>query len=146
MVNPFKEVNWRPGVVERRTFARSLVVGFPCVAIVLIAVLRWRSGTWDFETPLWIGGIGAGLGVLFFLIPSISRPFYLLWFAVACSIGLVVSNLLLAVVYYLVVTAIGLIKRATGYRAIRKKVDKSAPSYWVDVEKPPNAERYFRQF
>ena len=29
------EINWKPSVAERRAFARSLLVGFPCVALVL---------------------------------------------------------------------------------------------------------------
>ena len=32
MVNPFKEVNWNPGPRERRKFALSLIIGFPCIA------------------------------------------------------------------------------------------------------------------
>lgn len=146
MVNPFKEVNWKPGVAELRTFARSLIIGFPCVAVVLFLVLRWRSGVWDPETPLWVGGVGVGVGVLLYLVPAVARPFHLVWYGAACSIGLVVSNLLLASVYYFVVTVIGVLKRAAGRRVIRKKVDKSASTYWVDVEKPSSPDRYFSQF
>ncbi len=36
MLNPFKEVNWHPDLATRRTFARSLVIGFPCLAVVLV--------------------------------------------------------------------------------------------------------------
>lgn len=146
MVNPFKEVNWQPGRKKRRTFARSLIIGFPCVAIMLLFVARWRTGVWDFSTPLWVGGAGAGLGMIFHLLPAIVRPFYVAWYAIACSIGLVVGNALLALVYYTVVTLIGLIKRSTGRGPIRKKFDKSAASYWVDVEKPDSPDRYFSQF
>ena len=38
MVNPFKEVNWNPGPQERRKFALSLVIGFPCIAVVLLVL------------------------------------------------------------------------------------------------------------
>jgi hypothetical protein len=146
MVNPFKEVNWKPDVAERRAFARSLIIGFPCVAVVLFLVFSWRSGVWNPEKPLWVGGVGLGVGTLLYLVPAVAKPFYLVWYAAACSIGLVVSNLLLAIVYYFVVTVIGVLKRATGRRAIRKKVDKSAPTYWVDVERPSSPDRYFSQF
>ena len=37
MLNPFAEINWEPTVNERRTFALTLVVGFPCVAPVLLS-------------------------------------------------------------------------------------------------------------
>ena len=96
MVNPFKEVNWNPGLDERRSFAKSLIIGFPCVAVALLLIRRMTSGAWHTELSLWIGGVGIALGILFFLIPQIAKPFYLLWYCIACCIGIVVGNVLLA--------------------------------------------------
>ena len=36
MLNPLAEINWEPTVNERRKFALTLVIGFPCVALVLL--------------------------------------------------------------------------------------------------------------
>ena len=47
MVNPFKEVNWRPDVAERRKFALSLMIGFPCVALLFLLAGRLARGSWS---------------------------------------------------------------------------------------------------
>ena len=52
MLNPFQEINWHPGLPERRTFAASLIVGFPCVATFVVLAQRWHHGAWDFSPAL----------------------------------------------------------------------------------------------
>ena len=101
MVNPFKEVNWNPNLDERRTFAKSLIIGFPCVAVALLLIGKVTSGAWNIELSLWIGAVGALLGIVFWVIPQISKPFYVLWYFIACSIGIVLGNVLLGIVFYL---------------------------------------------
>ena len=61
-------------------------------------------------------------------------------------IGWTVSHLALAVVYYLVVTPIGLLMRLFGRDPMRRKFDPSATTYWQPHESPDEPERYFRQF
>jgi hypothetical protein len=146
MINPFKEVDWSPDLSQRRSFAKSLIIGFPCVAVVLL-LAGWMTGKgWNVPQAVMIGGIGAAVGALFFLVPSIARPFYVAWYFLACCIGLVVGNLLLAFVYYTVVTVTGLILRASGWRAIRKTVDRTAETYWHDAEPTPEPQQYYRQY
>ena len=146
MVNPFKEVNWNPNLSERRTFAKSLVIGFPCVALALLLIGRITSGTWNTELSLWIGGIGASTGIIFWLIPQISKPFYLLWYCIACCIGIVLGNILLGILFYLAITPIGLIMKLLGRDPLRRSIDKNANTYWIDVENTKGPTRYFRQF
>lgn len=146
MVNPFKEVNWNPDLTERRTFAKSLMIGFPCVAIALLLIRRLASGEWHTELSLWIAGVGLLLGILFFLIPQIAKPFYLLWYCLACCIGIVLGNVLLGIVFYIVVTIIALIMKLLGRDPLRRKIDKQADSYWLEVEKTKDTTRYYRQF
>ena len=146
MMNPFHDVNWNPGRKERRKFAVSLLVGFPGVAAVLLVAGRWHGADWDFGFPLAVGGIGAGLGLILLIAPQVARPFYIGWHAVACSAGFVTGNLVLAVVYLLLFTPVGLGKRAMGRRIFRKGFDKSARSYWNDAPPPGDPARYYRQF
>src|ERR1043165_7468076 len=94
MVNPFKEVNWKPGLADLRKFARSLVIGFPCVAVVLLLTGRLHSqtGAWNFRPPLLVGGIGVAFGLLFLALPALAKPFYLVWYFVARWLCLVGGN------------------------------------------------------
>ena len=146
MLNPFKEVNWNPDTAARRTFANSLVIGFPCLAVVLLLVGYFTGKGWNVGLSLKLGGFGAGFGVLFYVFPVIARPFYVVWYALACCIGLIVSNVVLALIFYVLVTGIGLVKRYFGRQAIRKTPDRLAKTYWLDATMVSKPKRYFSQF
>ena len=146
MLNPFKEVNWNPDTAALRTFARSLVIGFPCIAVAFLLAGFLGGKGWNVSFALKLGGSGAVAGVLFYAVPSIAKPFYIVWYALACCIGLVVGNVLLGLIFYVLVTGIGLVKRLGGRQAIRKTPDHQATTYWVDAPPTPEAKRYYRQF
>ena len=146
MLNPFKEVNWNPDTAARRTFAKSLVIGFPCLAVLLLLAGYFTGKGWNFGLALKLGGLGAGFGVLFYALPVIARPFYVGWYALACCIGLVVGNVVLALIFYVLVTGIGLVKRLFGSQPIRKTPDPQAKTYWLAAAPPSNPKRYFSQF
>ena len=145
-MNPFKEVSWNPDVAERRKFARSLVIGFPCIALVLLLAGWFKTGAWKIQPPLFIGGAGFAIGLVLLALPAISRPFYVIWYGLACAMGLVVGNILLAVVFYILITAVGLAMRMAGKCSISKPVDKNAPTYWNDAKPVTDPARYYRQF
>ena len=146
MVNPFKEVNWNPGPQERRKFALSLVIGFPCIAVVLL-LLGWLRGKgWNLPLAAEVGGGGLAGGLLLLALPQIARPIYVGWYFVACCIGTVVGNLALGIVFFVLVTGLGLLMRALGRRPVRKTFDKRAATYWQDPEQVDDPNRYYRQF
>ena len=145
MINPFKEVNWRPNDGEMREFGRTLACGFVVIGAVLSVLVRWKMGEWQ-SWPVWLALAGVGLGVVCWVLPRLARPVYVLWYAVGCVIGMVLSNLLLGLVFYLVITPIGLMLRCLGKDPLERRLDRQAPTYWKDAEKPVDATRYFRQF
>ena len=145
-MNPFREINWQPGRQERRKFAVSLIVGFPCVAVVMLIARRWHGGDGSFGFPLVVGGGGAVLGLILWAAPQIARPFYVAWYAAACCAGWLIGNVVLAAVYVLMFAPLGWAMRALGRRSFRKTFDRSAPTYWRDAEKPDDPVRYYRQF
>ena len=135
-----------PATAARRTFAKSLVIGFPCLAVVLLLAGYLTGKDWNFGPPLKLGGIGAAAGVLFYAVPATARPFYVVWYALACCIGLVVGNVVLALIFYVLVTGIGLVKRLFGSQPIRKTPDPQAKTYWLAAAPASNRKRYFSQF
>jgi hypothetical protein len=146
MINPFKEVNWTPDRQEKRRFARSLVVGFPALALVWLLIGKLSTGSWGVQPALWVGGVGAAVGALLWMIPAAARPFYLAWYAIACSIGLVISNVLLVTFYLTVVTLFGWGRRAFGRQTVQKQSDRNAVSYWRNADQIADPKRYYRQF
>jgi hypothetical protein len=67
---------------------------------------------------------------------------YLAW-----PIGFVVSHLLLAGVFFLVVTPIGLVMRLAGYDPMHRRFDPRLSSYWIERDgRERDPKSYFRQF
>ena len=61
-------------------------------------------------------------------------------------IGWTISHAVLALLYYLLFTPIGLIIRLFGRDPMQRRLDRSAATYWVPHNQDRDAGRYFRQF
>jgi hypothetical protein len=112
----------------------------------MLLVGRVMKGAWHPVPPMWIGGVGFAAGVLFWLLPIIAKPFYLVWYFIACCMGFVIGNLLLSLFFYVLFTPVGLLMRAMGRRSISKGFDKSAKTYWQDAKKIEDPASYYSQF
>jgi len=146
MINPFKDVDWHPTRQGYRRFARSLMIGWPIVAALIALAQLVRFGELSLGLPAVVAGSGLAVGLWCWLLPSLARPFYVIWYAVASSIGFIVSNGLLASVFLVVVTGTGLALRLLGRNPLERAIDKAAPTYWENAEPAPEPGRYFRQF
>ncbi|OAI56735.1 hypothetical protein AYO49_00470 [Verrucomicrobiaceae bacterium SCGC AG-212-N21] len=146
MINPFKEINWKPNATELRKFAISLLIGFPCIAVFFFLV-RWvTSGAMPgLKFFLMLGGIGAAVGVVCLLVPVIARPLYYVWYAVTACIGIVMANLLFALLYYGLFAPLGLFMRLRGRDALKLNWQRGT-SHWHAAPTAPPAEHYLRQY
>jgi hypothetical protein len=94
--------------------------------------------------PLWPWIVFAVLGSAGLLIPEALRPVHHWWMRFALMISKVTTPLILAVVFFLVFTPIGLFMKIFGKDAMRRKIDDTIDSYRVaskgsareDLEKP----------
>ena len=64
----------------------------------------------------------------------------------AFPIGWTVSYLLLAAIFFLVLTPIGLVMRLFGRDPMLRALDRSAKTYWVPHNPGADPRRYFKQF
>jgi ABC-type uncharacterized transport system permease subunit len=107
------------------------------------AVVRSRGGSPPAVVAL------AALAVLVpaagWVLPGLMRIVYVGMACLAFPIGFVVSYALLAAVYYLLITPMGLLLRMLGYDPMKRRFDAAAQSYWVPHEDNEDPERYFRQ-
>ena len=92
-----------------------------------------------------------GVGSLAFIVPaiglvkpSILRGAFLTLSYLTWPIGWVVSHVILAIVYYAVLTPIALLLRLFKYDPLTRRMDRGASTYWKPVSTSP-IERYFRQ-
>lgn len=93
--------------------------------------------------------IGAGLGLaLLRLIPPLFRAIYRGWVCLSITVGYFVSRIILTIIFFLVMTPLGLIMSLFGKDPMERKLDPDAPWYWIarEQEKDQSVERYEKQF
>ena len=134
------EMNWRPSPRELRVFA--------VVQLVAAAVIAWllhRRLDWDTTA---IGLIGTSLIALAvgMASPAVLRPLFVAWMLAAFPLGWVMSHVMLATVYYFVLTPIGLLLRLGGRDSLQLKQRPDANTFWVERKQPAKPSRYFQQF
>ena len=134
------ERNREPTSSELKVF--GLLLG-PFFGLIGMLVL-WRAWSWTIAAILW--SIAILSATVYYCVPAIRRPTYMLWMAVMYPIGWVVSNALLAVVYYGWITPVGLMMRLCGYDPMRRRMRRGTASHWVRRKPIKNVNRYFRQY
>jgi hypothetical protein len=80
------------------------------------------------------------------LIPLTLKWVYGPWMIVSRALGWIVTRVLLTVVFFLVVTPVGLLQRLFGKRAIEVAFQADAASYWQSRTARPMPENYEKQF
>ena len=147
MINPFKEINWKPDLADLRKFAWSLIIGFPCIAVVFFLVKAVKTHALpDYHGFIELGVVGAVVGLVCLAVPLVARPLYYVWYFLAACIGIVMANLLFCVMFYLLFAPVGLLMRVTGRDPLQLKWKKGQASHWQDAESARPASQYFSQY
>ena len=103
---------------QRVPFAGALLV---LLAIALVALAAWR--------------------------PRLLRRPLQAWLAFGALLARIVSPIVLALMYYVMIAPIAIIGRWTGRDELRLRRDADAPTYWIEREAPgPTAESFRQQF
>ncbi|MCL5280104.1 MAG: hypothetical protein M1376_09375 [Planctomycetes bacterium] len=135
------EIQWHPTPKQLRvfgvggllaSFAAALVLHFVWAAAALWTILVLAAGT--------------ALCLCSLISPAVTRILYLGLTLVAMPIGFVVSIVLLAVFYFLLLTPVAFIFRVIGRDVLCRRFDAAAESYWVPHKPSEDTERYFHQF
>jgi hypothetical protein len=134
-------VDLNPSLRQVRQFAR---LWLPFFGVVFSALLLYRGH------PATLAGTVAGV-VLVLTAGSVASD----WFArrvfvalltVTAPIGWVVSMALLALIYFVILTPISLVRRARGTDQLRLTRAPEGGSYWEPRVPDQRADRHFSQF
>jgi len=132
------DIDRNPSPKTLRTFGLLLAL-----FLAIAGVLAWHREAGLAARILW----GAAIIVpgIYFAWPAIRWPFYMTWITVVFPIGWLVSHLLLAVIFYGLVTPWGLGMRLLGRDPMHRKRDPRATSHWRPLRLDSDPARYFRQ-
>jgi hypothetical protein len=91
-----------------------------------------------------ISGFFLFLGIL---LPGLLRPIYKIWMSISVLIAWLMTKLILSILFYFVITPLGLCIRLCGKKFLDVKFTKDTESYWVSRKETPFDKRsYERQF
>ncbi len=139
-------MNIRDDIKQLKTSDRDLrkfglMVGG--VFAVLGGLFLWRAKAY-YPYFLWPGG---GLVLLGAVLPRALKWIYIVWMSLAFVLGFVMAHVILTLMFYLVLTPIGLVARLYGQDFLSLKLNRAAKSYWIPRDpKPKSPADYERQF
>jgi hypothetical protein len=131
--------NFKPTTSEVRYFSLTLAV----LAVIVGLVIGIAQ---EISLGVWIGGGGLVLAAACALLKPLGRLVFVLWAAVSYALGFVISPLIIAVIYYVVLTPIGLWARISGKDELRIRRQPITPTYLCDLDLPFDKESFHRQF
>jgi hypothetical protein len=122
---------WRPDeapVSSNRSFGLTFAGAFAALG----AISFWRGGR---ERGAWELGLAVGFLVVAAFAPGMLAPLNHAWTWIGRGLNRVVSPLLILVLFYGVVTPVGLAMRAVGKDPLRLRRDPQTSSYWIDCRR-----------
>lgn len=115
------------------------------VVLLLVAGIFFYYG--KEEAAVYIGIIGAVLVISGFILPVILLPLQKVWMTLAVVLGFVSSRVILMILFYFVITPIGLTTKIFRKNFLNTKMEKKNLSYWeIRPETEYTKEQTNRQF
>lgn len=114
------------------------------VVFALIGLWPLKSGG---DVRLWALGAAVAFLVAALAVPRALKPLNIVWFKFGQALHHVMTPLVMGLLFFLTVTPIGLLMRATGKDPMRLKRDPQATTYWITRTPPgPSADSMKTQF
>ncbi len=98
-------------------------------ALLVYCVWPWLR--WGEPVRLWAGGVGALLGGMGLIVPEVLKYPYKGWMVLGHALGWVNTRIILGIVFYGVVTPMGVIMKMKGRDAMHRNIDSEASTYRV---------------
>lgn len=133
-------IPWRPDDRTLRRFAALWL-------IALGALAAWQHVAHQRTTvAVALAAVAAAVGIAGLARPPLVRPVFLAATLATMPLGWMVSQALLAAIFYGLVTPLGLIGRIAGRDALGRRRRPCAESYWSPKPSPDGAAQYLKQY
>ena len=131
--------NIKSGKRELKQFGITIAV----VLAILSCWFLWRGRDGGYILLI-ITILFLALGLF---LPNLLKPLQKMWMTLAVLLGWVMTRVILIVLFYLVVTPIGLLARICGKDFLNRKFDREAQSFWIERKSAnPDKKKYENQF
>jgi hypothetical protein len=119
----------------------GLLVGGVALLIGLLLLLRHKT---NYPYLFWPGAILIAFGAVW---PRALKYPYIAWMTMAFALGFVMSQVILTLFFFLLVTPISLLARLVGKDFLNRKPDLQATTYWIPRDaKAKTPESYQQQY
>ena len=119
----------------------GIIIGV--ILLIIAGFLFWKEKE-SFQILL---TFGVTLCILGIAIPFILKPIYWVWMIFATILGWIMTRVILNLLFYIIITPIGLTLRFFGKQFLELRWDKSKESYWnYRTIKHLKMEDYEKQF
>lgn len=126
-------------VSSDRAFGWVLAVVF----LLIAAAPLLHGGPWR----IWSLALAISLAIAAALAPALLAPFNRLWTGLGEVLRRFMTPLILAFIFFVVLTPLGLLMRLIGKDLLRLRLDRNAASYWIERQPPgPQPESFKDQF
>ncbi len=105
--------------------------------VIFIIIALWPLLN-DGNIRIWSIIVSIIFLILGLLNSKILTPFNKLWMRLGALLGIIVSPIVMGVVYFGIITPIGLIMKLFGKDVLNLKLDKSKKTYWNLKKKIPS--------
>lgn len=143
------DINFNPTKKDLRNFGFLALVAFGLVG----GLVYWKRGLFGFDFGnatetvsyvLW--GLGLLSGFFSIAMPAANRALFVTLSLITYPIGFVVSHVVMAIIFFVIITPVGLLFRVLGRDPLHRKLDRSAESYWAPHVARNDKASYFKQF
>ena len=137
---PLIQIDMNPPRKQLNLFGLFWLAFFGAVG----AYVLWNAESWPAALAIW--AVAAVVPAVGWAVPAFMRIMYVGLSVVAYPIGLTVSLVVLAAVYFFLITPIGLLMRLFGRDPMARRFDPESETYWQPHRPADSIKRYFRQF
>jgi hypothetical protein len=128
------------------TYTRRQLRDFGLLVGGIFGVIGLWPLLWRQQSPrLWAVALAVALVLPGLVAPRILTPAYRAWMKLAEALAWINTRLVLGVVFYGVVTPIGVVMRLAGHDPMRRRFDQTGESYRIRCTPRP-ASHMLRQF
>ena len=112
---------------------------FGIVFAFVFAVIGLLPLVFGGSVRVWALTVGGLFLLVTLAVPAMLAPLNRAWLHFGLLLHRIVSPLVLGIMFFLVITPMGLLMRALGKDLMRLRFDKQSSSYWIDRAPPGTA-------